>query len=406
MSARAIIAAAAALGAGCNEVRPPFTGTQSLEIKLLAPADPGNFAQRLPDTARTVMVDVVARDQDNEVDASFEDEVRVYAQFLGTVTPGFDQPPLARIPMTAGVASNRTIELPPSVLGPTTLWFDNGTGFGPDYEYGAIAGTSPTLWYRDPYIADLQTPESETALDALQRTPLTDKQINVRHSRYGARGRLVVTSTFAQGYTVSDVECADDAGRPPCTTNAYDHMLVFTFSQPRDQHGGRIVPGRVIEGFAGGLSEFNGLTEVGFPRTFATEGVTPVVDEALRPPPVPLATSWFGPLGDDAGRINFERNESGAIDVRDALVCPLDQEYATFKQWKLDPRPTSTIEDNQCASRDVINVITAGTDFATDPATLVGRRLPSVIGMVRPVNIGAFNVWIIYPRDARDLTLP
>jgi len=28
-----------------------------------------------------------------------------------------------------------------------------------------------------------------------------------------------------------------------------------------------------------------------------------------------------------------------------------------------------------------------------------------VIGVLRPVNIGTFNVWIIYPRSAADLVL-
>jgi hypothetical protein len=27
------------------------------------------------------------------------------------------------------------------------------------------------------------------------------------------------------------------------------------------------------------------------------------------------------------------------------------------------------------------------------------------VGTLRPVNIGSFNVWIVYPRSAADLTL-
>jgi hypothetical protein len=37
--------------------------------------------------------------------------------------------------------------------------------------------------------------------------------------------------------------------------------------------------------------------------------------------------------------------------------------------------------------------------------TLVGKTLPRVVGTLRPVNIGTFNVWIVYPRSAADLTL-
>jgi len=388
---------------GCVEDREGITGTQSLAIELVAPADPGTVDQRLPDSARMVTVHVTAKDHDNEIDTSFNDPVRVYAQFLGTVTPDLNQMPLATIQMQNGVATNQEITLP-FVYGPTTLWFDNGTGFGGDYEHGPIAGTSETLWYRDPWIADLQTPRDETAVDALSRTPLTDKQINVTESRYGARGRLVVTSVYAQGYTVADVQCADEQGTPPCTSQAYDHLLVFTFSAPRDQHGRLLEPGREIERITGGLSEFNGLTEVGFPRTYAAEGPddAPALHPERMPAPALFDPAWFGPLSSPDGMINFERNESGPIEIRNAVVCQLDDEYATFKQWKLDPAG----EGGDCSrKRNVLNIITAGSDFATDPATLVGRTLPSVVGILRPVNIGSFNVWIVYPRGGDDIVL-
>ena len=38
----------------------------------------------------------------------------------------------------------------------------------------------------------------------------------------------------------------------------------------------------------------------------------------------------------------------------------------------------------------------------TDPMTLVGKTLTKVVGTLRPVNIGTFNVWIVYPRSAAD----
>ena len=53
-------------------------------------------------------------------------------------------------------------------------------------------------------------------------------------------------------------------------------------------------------------------------------------------------------------------------------------------------------------NRNVINVISTGV-VATDPATLVDKTLPRVVGVLRPVNIGTFNVWIIYPRSAADV---
>ena len=70
------------------------------------------------------------------------------------------------------------------------------------------------------------------------------------------------------------------------------------------------VEGEVIQSFNGGLSEFNGLTEIGFPRTFieATDRDTPpYVNRALIPAPVLFDVSWFGPLSTAAGRISLQQ---------------------------------------------------------------------------------------------------
>ncbi len=401
---------AIAMVAGCVSQEGALTGTQSLRIELVAPTTTGTVDARLPDTQRALSVNVTAIDARGEVDTSFEDPIRVYAQFLGTLTPDLNQMPLSTIAMKAGQATNWQIMLP-GVFGPTTVWFDNGTGLGAEYVHGAVTGSTDTLWYRDPFIEDLQRPRDEKAVDALTRTPLTDKQIGVSTSRHGAPGRLVVTSIFSQGYTVADVQCADDMGAPPCTAGDYDHAMVFTFSAPRDNFGRALQQGQLIARFNGGLSEFNGLTEIGFPRTFIpeTDPEQPVsVDPARLPSPALFDVTWFGPLTDDtgmlneAGMINFERNEAGPIEIRGAKVCNPDDDFDTYKQWKLDP---SGMGGNCKGRRNVLNVISAGTDFTTDPRTLAGRTLTRVVGILRPVNIGSFNVWIIYPRGTADISL-
>ena len=382
--------------AGCVETLDPIEGTQSLKVELVAPANPGSFDMRLPDTATTVMINVTALDANAAVDASFNNPVRVYVNFLGTLTPYLDMPPLTTIPMSGGKAMNQTVMLP-RVLGPATLWLDDGGAMTPTYASGA----SPTLWYRDPFISDIQTPANEMGLDALQKSPLEQKQVSVRGSRNGTDGRLVVTSVFAQGYTVSDVLCGP-GGAPPCTlapnpliggATGYDHKMVFSFSAPKDEHFHNVVEGEVIDGFAGGVSEFNGLTEIGFPQTFV-EAEDPDVNPARLPAAAVFDTMWF------TNKYMFERNEAAPITVTGAKVCDLDKDYMTYKQWKLDPSGMG----GNCIGKNVINVITNGV-VATDPATLVGKTLPSVTGVLRPVNIGSFNVWIIYPRGNADLVL-
>jgi len=384
--------------AACVDTRDPIIGTQSLKIELVSP-DPGSFTNRLPGTVNSVVVNVTALGPNGQTDTTFNNTVRPFVNFLGTLTPYLDdlnaphglKDPTGQaqtITMNAGVATNQQITLPP-VFGPATLWFDDDDVSNANRTYAT--GASPSLWYRDPYIVDIQKPVDEAALDALQKSPLEMKQVTVRQSRYGANGRLVVTSVFAQGYTVSDCNCAA-GGAPPCTTGDYDHKMVFSFSAARDEDFRLIKEGQVINGFAGGVSEFNGLTEIGFPQTFV-DG-EPDVNPARMPPPVVFDPTWF------TMKINFERNEAAPITVNGAAVCDLDKDYMTYKQWKLDPAGVG----GNCTGKNVINVITNGV-IATDPMTLVGKTLPKVTGVLRPVNIGSFNVWIIYPRSSADLVL-
>lgn len=376
----------AALGAattGCVEEEAGIRGVQSLRVALVAPASAGSEMMRLPDSLRQVQLDISSVDATGEVETSLTGDLDVHVQFLGSLTPALDSPvPLTRLRMTSGRAIG-TVTLPP-VFGPTVLWIEHSTGADATY----ATGTSPKLWFRDPTISDISTPADEASLAALASSPLELKQVRVGSSRYGASGRLIVTSVYSQGYTISDVQCADAAGTPPCTAASYDHVTVFTFGAPRDERGNEIKVGMIVPGFTGGVTEFNGLTELGFPQTFANPG-EPEISPARLPAPRQLQLSWF------TQKIEFERIESGLMAVDNAKVCPIDADYATFKQWKLDV--------GRGCSGDVINVVTAGVvDF--DPVAKVGVTLPRIVGALRPINIGSFNVWIMYPRTNQDIT--
>jgi hypothetical protein len=307
--------------------------------------------------------------------------------------------------MDAGMATNQTINLPP-VFGPATLWFDDGDSMNPTY----ATGNSPVLWYRDPFVADTQRPADENALDALERSPLVDpttkngKNVDIRTSRYGKSGRLVVTSVYAQGYTVADVACSNENGDPPCTSQDYDYQDIFSFSAGKDGIGCFLQEGQVIDGFAGGVSDFDGLTEVGFPQTFVNHGqggdCTVIdVNRAREPAAAKFDPSWF------TAKINFERNESGAIEIDGATLCNLDADFDGFNQWKLDP---SGVGGDCSMNKNVLNIITAGVVQKADKATLTalaGHQIPKVVGMLLPINIGTFNVWIVHPRNDADVQL-
>jgi hypothetical protein len=188
------------------------------------------------------------------------------------------------------------------------------------------------------------------------------------------------------------VNCAS----APCVSMPYDFVEVFSFSAPVDQNALFISEGQVITGFAGGISEFDGLTEIGFPQTFVAPG-GPQIDKTLEPPTQVIDNTWFS-----TNKINFERYEASAIEVDGGVVCPLGPDYVTYKQWTIDPAGVG--DATACGSKNLINIITAGV-VDLDPGTLVGKKVPKLVGVLRPVNIGSFNVWIIYPRSPADVTL-
>ncbi|MDB4957792.1 MAG: hypothetical protein JWO36_5361 [Myxococcales bacterium] len=390
---RAILLVALAATA-CVDHNGPITGTQSLKVELTLPADPGSITNRLADGARAVSFTITAYDADGKIDTTFTNPLQAYVSYLGTLTPYFGGTPFAVVNMVAGKGTV-SATLPP-VFGPTTVWFDDSADATATY----ATGVSPTLWYRDPYISDIQTPASEAALNALTNSPLENKNVSVQITRYGARGRLVITSRFAQGYTLADVQCADNNGSPPCTSQAYDSIDVFSYSAPQDQNKRFLNEGQIVDGFAGGITNFDGLIEVGFPQTFVTG--LPAICLACEPVPVKVdasnaaATDWF------LNPINFKRHQSAAIELDNAKVCDLDSDYMTFKQWKVDP---AGIGGNCKSNKRVLNVI-SNASLDLDPATIVGKTLPRIVGVLRPIMLPGFNVWIIYPRSMADITVP
>jgi hypothetical protein len=213
-------------------------------------------------------------------------------------------------------------------------------------------------------------------------------------------GKLIVTSTYAQGYTVSDVNCGA-GGTPPCVAGDYDHVLVFSFQRPRDENFCDLVVGETIDGFTGAVQEFNGLTEIGFPQTFVAatndDCDARVVDIASLPEPAHIEADWLTDL------IKFERAEAGLVSVDAATLnqpmlptaCPLDQQYTQYKQWELDIG---------AGCGNPISVITSGTVSTWVPEDHVGEQLTSVVGAFKPVNFSTGGgVWVIYPRSAADL---
>ena len=379
-----VVAAVLCALAGCVETLPPLTGTNSFEVSLTDSISVGSKESRLAIIPTEAEINVRAIGMDGEFDPSFSGKVQIRVHYLGSIgVPGDRGRPLAEVEVKAGIAENVQVGLP-TVYGPTVLWVDDA-----ENEQATLAtGTSNPMWFRNPFLAEISTPAAGESFNALSRSPLETKQVQVTESRYGSRGRLVVTGVYPEGYTVSDVECQDDAGTPPCVAGAYDHLYVFAFGLSTYEGGGSLEVGHTISGVSGPISEFNGLTELSFPQTYATDQK---VRLELVPEPALIS-------GDSlAAPIQMEKLEAGLIAVEGGKVCPLDQNYERFSQWKLDI--------GQGCSKGVA-VISEGVVSGFDPAEFVGKSIPKVVGTLRPINLGRFNVWLMYPRNRDDLVLP
>ncbi len=368
------------LAASCTETQPAIDEVTSLRINLSSPVSTGSHDARLPDADTMVTFDVSAIDADGNVAVDFNNDVNIHVHFLGSLTPDTKGAPFVVLPMQNGVSAQQTIQLP-AVFGATYIWAEDSE----DGDNATFAvGTSEKLWYRDPFLRDISQPLDETALDALENAPLQSKQVIISNSRHGDNGKLVVTGVYAQGYTVSDVDCTT----LPCTSDDYDHLFIFSFSRADDENGSPIRIGQLMSEISGGISDFNGLTEMNFPESKVRN--LPI-DESAIPAPALVEQSWF------TNEILFERAEGGLVAIENAEVCPLDDAFTIFGQWRLNL-------GSGCGN-DSVSVISAGQVPSIDPTTFVGQTLPRVVGTLRPVNIGSFNVWIIHPRFAEDVQL-
>jgi hypothetical protein len=379
-SSSSVVALALLLG-GCvdQEMHPHVT--TSLKVMVTSPADLGSPDDRLDDGLSQVAVAVTALDETGRVDTRFTGAVDVYVQTLNALT---EQP--AKLALTAGMGS-ASVQMPKVVFGSTYLWIEDVAGDStriPTY----ATGTSPTLWFREPLLKDISTPDlTGTPSSWLRRSPLEGKQVRISSSQHGAAGRLVVTGVYADGFSVSDVSCATR----PCKADPFAHVYVFSFSRPIDIKGRPVQVGQVLKAFEGGVAEFNGFTELNFP---AQELVSDEIDETLLPDPVPIDKTW---LGDAQGLLRLEEQEAGLMAVSDVTVCPLDEDFERFQQWKVNI-------GLGCGA--AVNVISASTVAGFDPRAQVGKKLTRIVGALRAVNLGSFNVWILLPRRAADIVVP
>jgi hypothetical protein len=378
----ALVAGLAAVvsAAGCVEDLRTSQATSSLRVTVTSPQDLGSAETRLPDTTRQIAIDVQAVDEGGANDSDLNTPIDVYIHTLGQLTSTG-----TKIDLRSGRGS-ASITVP-LAFGRTFLWVEDVTETEA-HQATYATGTSPTLWYREPLLADISTPDPRGSVTAqLQTSPLEDKQVRVSGSAHGAAGRLLVTGVYADGYTVSDVRYAQ-----PSTTTPYGHVYVFSFSRPVDVRGRPIQIGQTLKFFEGGVDEFNGFTEMNFPSQEIDSATT---DLTYLPAPAPIDKEWLRSGGPMYDQLKMEQLEAGVVSVSGGVVCNLDSDFDRFQQWKINI-------GLGCGTP--INVITASQIASFDPRAYVGKTIPKIVGTLRGVNIGR-NIWIVLPRNEADLVL-
>jgi hypothetical protein len=376
------------MAAACERTEERDPVPTSIAVEITSPEDLGSAESRLDFDVRDVTVSLTALDDLGQVDTSFDATLNVQVHYLGSLTPTG-----LTIDMTGGMGTG-SLTLP-RTLGATFLWIEDSIPASEDDAVTFATGTSDTLWYRDPFLEDVSIVDFDRPATWLEDSLYEGKQVRVEASKHGASGRLVVTGIYTQGYTLSDVDCSVS----PCVADPFNHVFVFSFNRPRDEEFRAIEIGHQVRWVSGGIGEFNGLTELNFPQTALVEddGGDPVApDESLLPEPVVIQSAWLTGAQSPTGMLKLEEVESGLAAVENGVLCPLDEDYETYSQWKLDLGLGCGVP---------INVISAGNVSDFDPADHPpGTVFSRVVGTVRAVNIGSFHVWILQPRRSSDIT--
>ena len=227
-------------------------GHQSLEVELVAPAIPGRGRSGSTTRRATSRSSSPRSTRRARSTPASTREVDVYAQFLGSADAGARRDAAARRHlMTDGLAEN---DGHAAAARSARRRCGSRTAAATDPTFAT--GTSPTLWYRDPFIVDMQRPRTRRR-STRWASPLENKQIRVSGSRYGATRPPGRDQRLAQGYTVSDVECA--TGRHAAV---HDRRLRpragLHVHRPRARGRRPVEVGDVIEAFAGGVASSTG----------------------------------------------------------------------------------------------------------------------------------------------------
>ncbi len=274
---------------------------------LGSPAAPVNVAQATFNViARDRMGNVVPQDLDIDVFISFGGVLTGANSACGADESGTD--PIETATLTQGALMNHTVQLP-LAFGSTSIWIEQ--------KQSGANGASPTIYFRNAFIAEAQTPPDPTAVNATFCSPFNGKFLTFDHAT--GTGQLVVGAVYNNAFTIVDT------GVP---TGQFNSMYLYAFGQPPDY----IVEGRVITTFSGNYSKFVGFTELNFPLFTAADDTVPL---ATPPAPFPLAyadiSNSIKMLGADAAVVSYTGTICNPLPpnlTNDAFAIPADHRRA------------------------------------------------------------------------------
>ena len=400
----------------CVEHTPLVTGTvDTLDVQLMEPAADQLGSPQAPVSVQQALFNIVARDKAGKV-VPTDLEADIFISFGGIKT-GADSAcgadasgnnPIEKVTLKGGMLMGHVTPLP-SAYGATSIWVEEPTSHA--------TGASPTIYFRNPLIGEVQTPPDLKAQNATFCSPFNNKFVVIDKPSPG--GQLVVTSVFSGAFVVTDTGAS-----------TFNNIYLYAFGKPPPY----IQPGKVITTFSGNYSKFVGFTELNFPLFTAADASVPL---ATVPPPVDLAFTDLGNigkmLGADAGTVRYTGTICNPLPPnpnKDPNIQKTIDSWNKFNQFVLDA-------DSTCGSFTNMAVELSAKVMGTfDPLQNVGKTM-TVVGMLQnhsgqnPVVDGngntvscttqspcakgvcimgecfknAYNFWDILPRTADDISI-
>lgn len=405
--------------AGCVQQKASPTAGQvaTIEVQLIDPPADKLGSPQAPVDVKQATFNVIARDENRAVIAKDLD-VEIFISFGGVKTGansacGADESgnkPIETVTLKSGMLMNHTVQLP-LAFGSTSIWIDHVPS--------GATGASPTIYFRNALIPEVQTPPDLTAANATFCSPFNGKFLIVDHAT--GSGQLVVTSVFNNAFSITDT------GAP---AGSFNSIYLFAFGKPPPY----IVEGKVVTSFSGNYSKFVGFTELNFPLFNVADDSVPL---ASVPAPIPLQFADIGNTAKMLGATASVVSYTGTIcdpdppnPTNDPNIQKTKDSWTKYNQFVVD-------NDGMCDAFGNIAVELPAKVLGTFDPLMVKGKSATFVGMLRnnsgqnpyldangnaiscsdqvPCAKGtcitgtcyknAFNFWTITPRRAEDITV-